>query len=221
MQVFQVTRIVLMGLPGAGKGTQAAFLREALGVPHVSTGNLLREAVRRNTALGQRVRRYLEAGELVPDEVIGELVAERLAAVDTARGFVLDGFPRTVDQVRILDRVLETLGVRMDGAVLVAAPEETIVRRLTGRRVCPSCAAVFHIEHQPPRSAGVCDHCGSALVQRADDSESVIRDRLRVYRDQTLPVVQAYRERAQLHEVDGTGDPTTVFARLRPMVGLA
>jgi adenylate kinase len=208
-------RIVLMGMPGVGKGTQAAGLRDRLRLPHISTGDILREAVRSGSALGRRVRGYIDAGELVPDELMGELIAERLRQGDVSRGFILDGFPRTLEQVSILDRVLKGLEIELDRMFLITAPETEIVRRLSGRRVCPRCGAVYHLDSRPPRAAGECDSCGSALVQRPDDAEGVIRERLRVYREQTQPVAEAYRLRSLLREIDGTGEPQAVAERLR------
>ena len=204
-----------MGMPGAGKGTQAVLLKEALGVPHVSTGDILREAVREGTALGRGVKATLESGELVSDDMIGDLVVQRLRKPDAQGGYILDGFPRTRDQVQILDRVLKQLGQDLDGVYLLTAPEGEIVRRLSGRRGCPKCKAVFHLETRPPRSAGVCDVCGSALVQRPDDTEETIRGRLRVYAEQTEPLVKIYRERGPLKEIDATGEPAEVHERLR------
>jgi adenylate kinase len=211
-------RVVLMGMPGVGKGTQAVQLRDALGGAHVSTGDILREAVQAGTALGQRVREYLDQGALVPDELVGDVIAIRLGRPDAASGFVLDGFPRTVEQVEILDRVLARLGVTLDAVILLVAPRRQIVSRLSGRRVCPNCLEVYHLDHRPPRSRGVCDSCGSALVQRVDDTESVILERLEVFDKQTLPAVELYRKRGVLHEVDGDADPQTVFDRLRGAV---
>lgn len=204
-----------MGMPGVGKGTQAAYLRDKLRLPHVSTGDILRDAVRTGSGLGRRVRGYVDAGELVPDELMGELIGERLGQGDTHEGFILDGFPRTLEQVAILDRVQQRLGIELDRLFLIVAPEEEIIRRLGGRRVCPRCGAVYHLDNRPPRAAGVCDLCESALVQRPDDAEQVIRERLRVYREQTLPVAQAYRQRSLLREVDGVGEPQVVFERLQ------
>lgn len=212
-------RIVLIGMPGVGKGTQATRLKEALGVIHVSTGDILRDAVKAGSALGRRVREYLESGALVPDELMGDLITERLGRRDAGPGFVLDGFPRTVEQVAILDAVLQRLGVGLDGVFLITAPENEIVSRLSGRRICPKDGQVYHVDNRPPRSAGVCDRCGSALVQRADDSEAVILERLEVFESQTLPIVDQYRGRGLLHEVDGTGEPPAVFERLREAVG--
>lgn len=212
-------RLVLMGPPGVGKGTQAGFLAHRLGVPHLSTGDLLREAVKDGTALGRRARTFMEGGRLVADDLIGDVIQERVQRSDAAPGFVLDGFPRTVEQVAILDRVLDRIGGVLDGVFLLLTPEEEIIRRLSGRRTCPQCGAVFHIESRPPKSAGVCDACGSALVLRQDDTEDVILERLRVYAERTLPVAVAYRERGVLVEIDGTGDAETVRGRLEAEIG--
>jgi adenylate kinase len=212
-------RIVLMGVPGVGKGTQAAKLREATGAAHVSTGDSLREAVRGGTALGRRVKAILDAGELVPDELMADLIAERLGQAEARAGFILDGYPRTRGQVANLDAILGRLGTELDGVVLLVAPTDEIVRRLSGRRVCPRCAAVYHVETSAPRSPGVCDACGSALVQREDDTRHVIEGRLAVFRDQTFPIVELYRERGLLREIDATGQPAAVFGRLREAIG--
>ena len=212
-------RVVLIGPPGVGKGTQASQLKTLLGVPHVSTGDILREAVQAGNPLGRKVKGFVESGQLVPDDVMGELIAQRLSRPDARAGFVLDGFPRTLDQVETLDSVLARLGVVLDRVFLFTVPEAEIVRRLAGRRTCPKCGAVFHVDSRPPRSAGVCDACGSALVQRADDTEDVIRERLRVYAEQTLPVASAYASRGLIQEVDGAGEPTAVLARIQ--AGLA
>ena len=211
-------RLVLLGPPGSGKGTQAERLGPLLGVPHVSTGDMLRAAVDDGAALGRRVRAHVEGGTLVPDEVVGEAVAGRLAKPDAAAGFVLDGFPRTVEQVAILDRVLERLGTSLDRVLALDASEPVIVRRLGGRRVCPGCRAVYHLESRPPRSAGVCDACGAALAQRADDDVAVIRERLRVYEERTVPVARAYEARGLLRRVDGSGEADVVFEALRAAV---
>jgi adenylate kinase len=212
-------RVVLIGPPGVGKGTQASQLKTLLGVPHVSTGDILREAVQAGNPLGRKVKGFVASGQLVPDDVMGELIAQRLSRPDARAGFVLDGFPRTLDQVETLDSVLARLGVVLDRVFLFTVPEAEIVRRLAGRRTCPKCGAVFHVDSRPPRSAGVCDACGSALVQRADDTEDVIRERLRVYAEQTLPVASAYASRALIQEVDGAGEPAAVLARIQ--AGLA
>lgn len=208
-----------MGPPGVGKGTQADRLEGHYGVPHVSTGDILREAVEGGSALGRKVQPLLESGQLVPDDEMGELIRERLAKPDAREGFVLDGFPRTAEQVIILDRVLGRLEVVLDRVIVLAAPEQEIVRRLSGRRVCPKCGGLYHIDSQPPASPGTCDRCGSALVQRPDDTVEVIRRRLEVYRQRTLPISRTYAERDLLLEIEGTGGPDSVFERIQ--AGLA
>ena len=208
-------RLVLMGMPGVGKGTQATRLAERLGVAHLSTGDILREAVKAETPLGLKAKDTMASGKLVPDELIGDMISERLARADVEGGFILDGFPRTVVQVTILDRVLEQRGIRLDRVVLLTAPEQEIVRRLSGRRVCESCGAVFHMESKPSSRGAACEGCDGALIQRPDDTEEVIRERLRVYREQTLPIADAYQERGLLVNVEGTGAPNEVFERLQ------
>jgi adenylate kinase len=214
-------RVVLMGPPGVGKGTQAARLKARLGVPHVSTGDILRGSMQDGTPLGKKVREYVERGQLVPDDLMGDVIAERLERTDAAGGFVLDGFPRTMAQVAILDRVLGRAAMSLDRVLMLVAPETEIVRRLSGRRTCPRCGAVYHLESRPPASAGVCDVCGGALVQRPDDTEGVIRQRLGVYAEQTIPVADAYRQKGILVEVDGLGDVEVVGARLAAGLGMA
>lgn len=209
-----------MGPPGVGKGTQAEQMQHLLGVPHVSTGNILRAAMgQQGSPLGERVREFVESGRLVPDALMGDLIAERLERKDAGAGFILDGFPRTLEQVSILDGVLSRLGLTLDRVLMLTVPEAEIVRRLSGRRTCPSCGAVFHLESRPPKVAAVCDVCGAALVQRPDDKEAVIRDRLKVYADQTLPVAEAYRAKGVLVEIDGSGEVDDVKARLQAGLG--
>ena len=205
-----------MGPPGVGKGTQAERMQQLLGVPHVSTGNILRAAIRENgSSLGKQAREFVESGRLVPDELMGDLIAKRLEEKDAARGFILDGFPRTVEQVSILAGVLGRLGLKLDKVLMLVVPETEIVRRLSGRRTCPSCGSVFHLESKPPAVGGVCDACGTALVQRPDDSEQVIRERMEVYNRQTVPVARAYRDQGILVEIDGDGGIEDVGTRLR------
>lgn len=208
-------RLVLMGPPGVGKGTQAESLKELVGGPHVSTGDLLRAAVLDGTELGRKAKGFVESGELVPDSLMGELLERRLSETDAAKGFVLDGFPRTVQQVALLRGILEKLETKLDRVFVLTAPEGEIIRRLSGRRGCPSCGELYHLESKPPRREGVCDRCDAELTQRADDNEEVIRKRLRVYLEQTLPVAEAYRQCGVLVEVDGTGRPGDVLARLK------
>lgn len=211
-------RAVLMGPPGAGKGTQAAKLAEAWGVPHVSTGDLLREAVSRDTDLGRQVKRTLAAGRLVPDETMAGLLRARLGRDDCRRGFVLDGYPRTEQQARDLDALLAAAGASLERVILLEVPDEAVLRRLSGRRTCPSCQALTHVDRLPQGRPEKCGRCGSALVTRPDDEPQTVRRRLEVYRQQTRPVVEHYRRAGLLTRVDGQGSPEEVYARL---VGLS
>jgi adenylate kinase len=183
--------IILFGPPGAGKGTQGTLLAERFGLPRLSTGDLLRDAVRQGTALGSQARRYMEAGELVPDDVILGLVREYLES-EAQGGVIFDGFPRTEMQARALDRLLQDLGRRVDAVLVLEVADETLVRRIAGRRSCPACGAVYNIHLDPPAVTGTCDRCGSGLVSRADDDEATVRRRLAVYRAQTAPLIDYY-----------------------------
>ncbi|HHY31653.1 MAG TPA: adenylate kinase [Firmicutes bacterium] len=196
-------RLVLLGPPGVGKGTQAERLSSRFGIPHVSTGEMFREALARKTPLGLEARKYMNAGKLVPDDVTIGLVKDRLAHADARSGFILDGFPRNLTQARALDDVLRDLGVALDAAVNISARAETVVRRLSGRRQCRQCGAVYHVEFNPPREAGKCPECGGELYQRDDDREETVRKRFRVYTAETEPLVEFYRERGLLVTVDG------------------
>ena len=209
--------LILLGAPGAGKGTQGALLEERLGMGRIATGDLLREAVRLGTPLGQKAKGFMDAGELVPDEVILGLVGEAAASGNN----VFDGFPRTTVQAEALDRLLESQGQRIDAVVLVDVPDDLLVRRIAGRRSCPKCSAVYNVHFQPPAQPGVCDKCGSALTQRADDNEETVQRRLQVYRAQTEPLIEYYRGRgAPLHKVDGTGAVDAVFEEIRQALGV-
>lgn len=201
-------RFVFLGPPGVGKGTQAEAVTEQFGIPHISTGDMFRAAMSDGSELGEKVKSYVENGELVPDEVTAELVARRLKEDDCAGGFLLDGFPRTVPQAEALEQILGELGQTLDAVVYLTAPEASIVRRLSGRRMCSNkeCGANFHLEFKPPRSDMQCDLCGSKLYQRPDDSEETVRERLKVYREQTEPLVEWYREKGLLREVDASGE---------------
>lgn len=218
--------IVLLGPPGVGKGTQAARLKEALDLTHLSTGDVLRQEVREGSPLGQRVKAVMESGALVSDELVGEVVESALSALARSAGkaagsggFLLDGFPRTLGQVAILDGVLARTGLTLDHAVLIDAPREVVLRRLTGRRVCGSCDALYHIDSKRPARDGACDACGKPIVQRPDDSEESVARRFEVYEKATAPLAAEYRRRGILRTVDGSGAPDTVFARLLSAVG--
>ncbi len=196
-------RLVLLGPPGAGKGTQAARISSRYGIPHISTGDMFREILKRDDELARKVRRYVEAGDLVPDEIVVEIVKERIHRPDCRRGFILDGFPRTIPQAKALDEILEADGTPITAALHLWVTEDTAVMRLSRRRVCESCQAVYHLDFNPPKSPGVCDCCGGKLVQREDDREEVVRHRIRVYREQTEPLLGYYREKGVLREIDG------------------
>lgn len=207
-------RLVFLGPPGAGKGTQAVGIAQHFAIPHVSTGNLFRQNLKAGTPLGLQAQRYLDQGELVPDQVTEAMVADRLALPDAARGFVLDGFPRNLRQGQTLAHMLSEGGRVLTRAIVLDVPETVLVNRLTGRRVCPACQATYHLEFSPPAVAGVCDRCGSALIQRSDDTVETVARRLAVYQEETAPLVQFYEERGLLSRVRGTGTVDEVTARI-------
>ncbi len=212
-------RLVFLGAPGAGKGTQAQRLAAQEQIPHVSTGEILRESVKRGTPLGLQAKGYMDAGKLVPDEVVIGLVREKLTSPECARGYILDGFPRTVAQAEALDRIFrETGSPGLDHVISFDVPQDEIVRRLSGRRSCSRCQTVYHIEHDPPKEEGVCDKCGGTLVQRADDKPETVLARLRVFDQQTRPLVEYYQKRGLLQRVDATGSIDQVYARLLALV---
>lgn len=210
-------RVVLLGPPGAGKGTQAQRLAGRLGVPHIASGDLLREHRRRGTDLGRQAEAYMQKGLLVPDDLVVRMVLERLAQPDCRDGYLLDGFPRTVAQAQALDRALGPEGV--ERVALLQVPEGELVARLTGRLTCRACGAVYHPVTAPPASPGRCDRCGGELYQREDDREEVVRERLRVYWEQTAPLVDYYRGQGKLVGVDGNGTVEQVTERLLRALG--
>ncbi len=210
--------VVFLGPPGAGKGTQARRLAERYRVPQIATGDILREAMASGSELGRRAKAYYDRGELVPDEVMLEVVANRLRQPDASGGFVLDGFPRTVPQAEGLDRVLAQLGRRLEVAVLFQAPREVLVRRLSGRWVCRARGHVYHEVYRPPQVPGRCDHDGSELVQREDDRPETVERRLEVYERQTAPLVEYYRKRGLLHSVDASGDEEEVSRQVEAVL---
>jgi adenylate kinase len=202
-------RLILLGAPGVGKGTQGALLAERHGLVRVSTGDILREAVRTGSELGRQARRYMDAGELVPDHLILEMIRGVLA--DTDSGFILDGFPRTIQQAESLDDMLEELGMEIDAVIVLEAPDDTLVKRISGRRSCPKCGAVFNVHFDPPAREDECDRCGTELVQRADDQEETVLNRLRVYRRQTEPLIRHYHDSpARVETLDGHRDVAEV-----------
>ncbi len=206
--------LVFLGPPGSGKGTYAARAAERLGVPTISTGEILRQAIRAGTPLGKEAQGFVENGKLVPDDVMGRALGERLAQPDCAPGFILDGYPRTLPQAELLDRALERRGTRVSLAVLVEATEALVLRRLGGRRTCPSCGAVYNIHTLPSKVEGVCDRCGAKTVIRDDDRPEPIKQRLRVNAEQSAPLAALYRDRGILRTVDGSAPLEDVVARI-------
>ncbi|MBM4017711.1 MAG: adenylate kinase [Planctomycetes bacterium] len=207
-------RLVFMGPPGAGKGTQARAVAQRCGIPHVSSGDIFRAEIDNKTPLGLKIRSYLETGELVPDPITVEAVAGRLAAADCAAGWLLDGFPRTLGQAEALDRALAAGGDKLCAVVNLEVEPEIIVRRMGGRRSCPKCGRIYHVEFIRPRVQGACDVCGAALVARQDDKPDTVRERLATYHRQTAPLVEYYERQGLLVRVDGGGTPDEVRARL-------
>lgn len=201
-----------MGLPGAGKGTQAEMIKEKYNIPHISTGDMFRQAIKDETELGKKAKAFMDEGALVPDEVTNGIVEERLAKDDCNNGFLLDGFPRTVPQAEALDEITEKQGKRIDYVIHVDVPAEKLVERLTGRRVCPSCGATYHVTNKPPKVEGVCDHDGTELIQRDDDKAETVQKRLEVNIEQTKPLLDFYEEKGVLVTVDGDRAIDEVFA---------
>jgi adenylate kinase len=208
-------RLIFLGPPGAGKGTQARALAQEWGVPQIATGEMLRDAVAAGTPLGREAKRIMDTGALVPDDVIVGLIAERLREPDATRGFILDGFPRTIGQAEALDRLLKDLGQSLDAVVYFDVTEPELLRRLTGRRLCRQCQTAFHLVSAPPARAGVCDHCGGELYQRDDDSETTARHRLDVYGRQTAPLLDYYRRRGLLTPIKGEGSMDAIRDAIR------
>lgn len=204
-------KIVMLGAPGAGKGTQAKKIAEKYGIPHISTGDIFRANIKENTELGQKAKTYMDQGLLVPDELTVRILLDRVAKEDCKDGYVLDGFPRTIPQAKVLEDALNKLGDKIDYAIDVEVPDENIIRRMGGRRACLSCGATYHIEHVPPKKEGICDQCGQPLVLRDDDKPETVQNRLRVYQEQTQPLIDFYTERNVLKTVDGTQDMQDVF----------
>lgn len=207
-------RLVLLGPPGAGKGTQARALCQLWDIPQIASGDLLRAARREGSELGREAAGYMERGQLVPDELVLRLVTERLQKKDAQDGFILDGFPRNVSQAQALTAGLERAGLKLDKVVAVMLPEEEIVKRISGRRTCRNCGAMYHVVFEPPAKAGVCDKCGGALYQREDDAEQTVRERIKVYEAMTRPLLDHYGRLRLLAQVDGMGRPEDVEKRI-------
>ena len=205
-------KIIMLGAPGAGKGTQAQMIAEKYNIPHISTGDIFRANIKNGTELGKKAKEFIDKGQLVPDELTVELLLDRVANDDCKNGYVLDGFPRTIPQADVLDSELTKLGDKVDYAINVDVPDENIVRRMSGRRACLKCGATYHIEHIPPKTEGICDKCGSELVQREDDKPETVLNRLSVYHEQTQPLIEYYDKKNILKTVNGTKDMQEVFS---------
>lgn len=208
-------RIILLGPPGAGKGTQAAFIKNAYQIPHISTGDMFREAISEQTELGMLAKSYIDNGQLVPDSVTIALVKDRLSKEDCANGFMLDGFPRTVFQAEELDKILSELKIHLDAAVTINVDFELLIERIIGRRVCKKCGSGYHITNLKPQKEGICDQCGSELIQRKDDTYETVAKRLEVYTNQTKPLIDYYKAKGIIKNIDGDQDINKVFEDIK------
>ena len=212
-------KIIMLGAPGAGKGTQAKMIADKYQIPHISTGDIFRSNIKEGTELGKEAKTYMDKGLLVPDELTVKILLDRVAKDDCKNGYVLDGFPRTIPQAEVLDEALAKLNDKIDYAIDVDVPDENIIRRMSGRRACLACGATYHIEHIPPKTEGICDRCGKELVQRDDDKEETVKNRLNVYHEQTQPLIDFYTKKGILKTVDGTVDMKDVFAAIVEILG--
>ena len=205
-------KIIMLGAPGAGKGTQAKMIADKYSIPHVSTGDIFRANIKNGTELGMEAKKYMDQGQLVPDELTVKILLDRVAQDDCKNGYVLDGFPRTIPQAEVLDKALTELGDSIDYAINVDVPDETIINRMSGRRACVACGATYHIVHIPTKVEGICDRCGAELILRDDDKPETVKKRLDVYHTQTQPLIEYYSAKNVLKNVDGTRDMKEVFA---------
>ncbi len=212
-------KIIMLGAPGAGKGTQAKMIAEKYGIPHISTGDIFRANIKNATELGMEAKKYMDEGKLVPDELTVKILLDRVAADDCRNGYVLDGFPRTIPQAEVLTKALEEMNDAIDYAIDVDVPDENIVNRMGGRRACVTCGATYHIVHVPPKKENICDKCGSELILRDDDKPETVLNRLKVYHEQTQPLIDYYTAKGVLRTVDGTKDMNDVFAEIVSILG--
>ena len=212
-------KIVMLGAPGAGKGTQAKMIADKYQIPHISTGDIFRANISNGTELGKKAKTYMDQGLLVPDELVVDLVVDRVQQDDCKKGFILDGFPRTIPQAEALTEALKKLGEKVDFAINVEVPDENIVNRMSGRRACVSCGSTYHIVYNPTKVEGVCDKCGNELILREDDKPETVKKRLDVYHEQTQPLIEYYTNEGVLVEVDGTKDMKDVFSAIVDILG--
>ena len=212
-------KLILLGPPGAGKGTQAANIIETFNIPHISTGDIFRKNIKEGTELGKKAKDYMDRGELVPDTLVVEIVEDRLKAEDCKAGFLLDGFPRTVFQAEALDKVLEKMGSALDHVINVRVDPQLLVERAVGRRICRDCGSTYHVKHNPPKVEGVCDKCSGELYQRSDDNADTVTNRIRVYMDETSPLIEYYQAKEKLINVDGQQDIDKVFDDILKAIG--
>ncbi len=207
-------KIIMLGAPGAGKGTQAKMIADKYQIPHISTGDIFRANIKAATPLGMEAKSYMDQGKLVPDELTVQILLDRVANEDCANGYVLDGFPRTIPQAEVLNQALTERNDRVDFAINVDVPDENIINRMSGRRACVTCGATYHMVHVPPAKEGICDRCNSELILRDDDKPETVKNRLKVYHDQTQPLIDYYQQKGILKEVDGTKDMQEVFQNI-------
>ncbi len=210
--------LILLGPPGGGKGTQAKRIVEKYGIPQISTGDILRDAVAKGTELGKKAKEYMDRGELVPDEVVIGIVRERLSQPDCEKGFILDGFPRTIKQAEALDEILEEMNKKIDAVIDIEVPDEEIIKRIVYRRTCKNCGAVYNLIYSPPKEDNKCDKCGGELYQRDDDKEETVKERLRVYKEQTQPLIDYYKNKGVLYTVDGTKSIDEVWSQIEDIL---
>ncbi len=212
-------KIIMLGAPGAGKGTQAKKIAAKYDIPHISTGDIFRANIKNGTELGNKAKTYMDQGLLVPDELVVDLVVDRVKQDDCKKGYVLDGFPRTIPQAEALDKALAAIGEKMDYAIDVDVPDENIVHRMSGRRACVGCGATYHLEYAPTKTEGICDACGKELILRDDDKPETVKKRLGVYHEQTQPLIDYYTNAGILKTVDGTVDINDVFQTIVDILG--
>lgn len=212
-------KIIMLGAPGAGKGTQAKMIADRYGLPHISTGDIFRANIKNGTELGMEAKKYMDQGLLVPDELTVKILLDRVAQEDCHNGYVLDGFPRTIPQAQVLEKALNELGDQIDYAINVDVPDENIINRMSGRRACVACGATYHIVHVPTKVEGICDRCGKELILRDDDKPETVKNRLDVYHEQTQPLLDFYGKQGVLKSVDGTVDMKDVFASITAILG--